>query len=78
MNVIKSIYMVFTILVCAVLLALFYGNDTTQAQPLPQETSTVSDMVESHTSVMNSSTVAEKQDSFKNGTLYSAFNKRKK
>lgn len=75
MNVIKSIYMVFTIIVCAVLLALFCGNDTTQAQPLPKETSTVFDTVESKTSVTGSSTVAEKEGSSKDDVLYSAFKK---
>lgn len=75
MNVIKSIYMVFTILVCAVLLALLYGNDTTQAQPLPQETATVFDTVKPQTSVVDSSTVADKQGSHKDGVLYSAFDK---
>jgi len=63
MNIIKSIYMVFTIIVCAVLFALLYENDTTQAQPLPKETSPVLDTLGSHTSGMGSQTVAYKESS---------------
>lgn len=37
MNLVKSIYMLFTIIVCVALFVMFYGNDETQASPISQE-----------------------------------------
>lgn len=39
MNLVKSIYMVFTIIVCVVLFALFYGDGAALASSFPQENS---------------------------------------
>ena len=39
MNLVKSIYMLFTIIVCVALFVMFYGNDETQASPISQESS---------------------------------------
>lgn len=39
MNLVKSIYMLFTIIVCVALFVMFYGNDEIQASTISQESS---------------------------------------
>lgn len=53
MNLVKSIYMLFTIIVCVALFVMFYGNDEIQASTISQGSSETIHEIDASNPVQN-------------------------